>query len=431
MIERYRIQTKMSNSEEEVEAVEEQNELRKSKSNSKKKGPCAKKIRVNDTGDTHFEILQTYFKRDENGKIKCNVVDCKSSVSRWQTYHLKRHFEAKHPTLLGELFPSEMSTEKKREIEMCELSNHAVELVTVNAYPFSILDTSGLKGILKKPLDDLAKNGFKVTINRHMIVEKVQKICGAIKEKIKSEFKDKLFSIMFDICKKKTFAVLGVSAVTMKDGDPIVRSLGMIHLTERHRGPYLADVVETLLNEYSTSLKQVISATTDKAKNMNNTVRHLGVNARNEQRGDDNIEQNGNAEEYGEYLDDFPYSSDDASDDENLADENFIELANELNNDGRYIEIVKELTNELYRRNNFLSLIHQVDCCSHKVQLAVNGAVQQSNAIFIIDQVREMTKLLRTTVVNVKFRKLAPDCVLPPQHVETRWNSDFEMVNFI
>lgn len=31
-------------------------------------------------------------------------------------------------------------------------------------------------------------------------------------------------------------------------------------------------------------------------------------------------------------------------------------------------------------------------------------------------------------VVNVKFRKLEPICILPRQYVETRWNSDYQMV---
>lgn len=415
----------MSNSDGDVEIVETQSIPRKRK--SKKTTSCEKRFKSDYTDEAIFDTLKMYFERDESGKIKCNVVDCKSAISRWGKYYMNRHFESKHPTLLSELFPSMLCVDKQCQLDMFELSNSAVELVTINGFPFSILDSSGIKGLLKKQFDDLAENGYKLTINRHIIAEKIDVICTAIKDQISKEFKGKLISIMFDICKKKTFAVLGVCAITMRDGIVIARSLGMIHLTERHKGPYLADVIETLLKEYSISLKQVSTATTDKAANMNNTVRHLVVNANAgdglSNREHDDIDEN--ERDSGECP---LIASDDDDDDMELADENFIELENELNNDGRFIEIIKGLTEELYRRNNFLSLIHQVDCCAHKTQLAVNSAIQKSNAISIIEEVREMTRLLRTTVINIKFRKLAPTCVLPPQHVDVRWNADFLMV---
>lgn len=92
-----------------------------------------------------FEILQTFFER--SGKqIKCNVVDCNSSISRWQLYYMKRHFEHCHPSKLSELFPDIINDVKKIDIEMCELMHNVVELVTVNGVPFSILDTSAMKG---------------------------------------------------------------------------------------------------------------------------------------------------------------------------------------------------------------------------------------------------------------------------------------------
>lgn len=92
-----------------------------------------------------FEILQTHFERDGN-QIKCCVTDCFSSISRWQLYFMKRHFERCHPTLLSELFPNIMDDTQRNLVEMCEIMYNAVELVTVNGFPFSILDTSAMKG---------------------------------------------------------------------------------------------------------------------------------------------------------------------------------------------------------------------------------------------------------------------------------------------
>lgn len=380
--------------------------------------------------DSIFEILQTYFERNENSKIKCKVIDCKSSISRWRKYYMERHFLKVHPTLYGELFPSMLCEEKQGLLDLFELSISAIELVTVNGYPFSLLDSTGFRSMRKKQVKELEKLGFKFTINRHNVADRIEPISLYIQDQIKKEMNGKLISIMFDICKKKTFAVLGVSAATMRDGIAIARSLGMVQLTERHRGPYLANEIEDLLAEYSVSLKQICTATTDKASNMNNTVRHLALYANAETEiGDQEHNQNEENELDSEgVIDDV--SDDDVNDDMELADENFIELAHELNNGDRFVELVKDLTDELHRRNNYLSLIHQVDCCAHKVQLSVNAAVQNSNAIGIIEEVREMTRLLRTTVVNIEFKKHAPKCVLPPQHVDTRWNADYLMVSY-
>lgn len=280
---------------------------------------------------------------------------------------------------------------------------------------------------MKNQINELSAKGYKMTINRKMIGQEVSRASEAVRKHVQSELKDKICSIVFDICKKRTFAVLGVSAFIKIDGKTIARSLGMIQLTKRHRGPYLANVIEDLLKEYNVFLKQVYSATTDKARNMDNTVRHLNIYA--------NIINNENNDEVEDIIsinecdDQFDDSINSESDDEmTMGIENRIELENELNSDDRYVNLIEDMTNELRRRGNFLSLITQVDCCAHKIQLAVNSAIDKSNARSTIFAVREMTKLLRTTVVNIEFRKLAPQCILPPLCVETRWNSDFIMV---
>lgn len=206
----------------------------------------------------------------------------------------------------------------------------------------------------------------------------------------------------------------------MVDDNVLARSLGVIKLKERHRGPYLANLIEDMLETYNVSLKQVHTATTDLAKNMFNTARHLALHAYNGTDGD-------NVSPYSDFL----LGSDEEieeSDSERMELENEIELQNELNNDDRFTDLIGELTNDLKRRNNFLSLINHVNCCAHGTQLSVNDAINRSDAKEVILEVREMTKDLRKTVVNVEFRKLAPNCILPPKHVDTRWNSDYEMV---
>lgn len=100
-----------------------------------------------------------------------------------------------------------------------------VELVTVNGFPFSIFDAPAMKFIMKKQLEQLEKNGYKVTINRHMIGKKIQELSDITRDQITKELKGKMISILFDICTKRTFSVLGISATYMLNDTVIARSL--------------------------------------------------------------------------------------------------------------------------------------------------------------------------------------------------------------
>lgn len=118
--------------------------------------------------DNDFDILKKHFKFDEKTKkINCTVTDCTGTVARWQNYFFKRHFEAKHPTLLRQFFPLLANQEQECRIEACKLIFNAVELVTINGYPFSILDSSAMRGLLSNQLHALETKGHKLSINRH------------------------------------------------------------------------------------------------------------------------------------------------------------------------------------------------------------------------------------------------------------------------
>lgn len=90
-----------------------------------------------------------------------------------------------HPTLLRELFPEEASIETQYEIDACELMLIAIELVTVNGYPFASIEASGLKGLLKNQMNRPEINGHKVTLNRRIIVQNVQEMADSIRTEIR------------------------------------------------------------------------------------------------------------------------------------------------------------------------------------------------------------------------------------------------------
>lgn len=160
-----------------------------------KKSASSKKI------NSQLEILGSYFERKDDG-----MVDCNTKISRWQKYYFKRHFDKKHPTLLRELFPDIVTDEIKYEIDASVLMFSAVELVTLNGMPFSLLDAPAFRNILSEQIKELETHGYKVTINRHMIGEKVEEMADQIRDQICAELKNKMLSLMFDICTKITFS---------------------------------------------------------------------------------------------------------------------------------------------------------------------------------------------------------------------------------
>lgn len=119
-----------------------------------------------------------------------------------------------------------INKDKDYEVAAYELMFHAVEMVTVNGYPFSILDSSSLRGMMNRQYQDLAANGHKFIINRNLITGKVANFADVIREKIRSEVKDKMLSIMFDICTKITMAVIGISITFISNDEVVARSLG-------------------------------------------------------------------------------------------------------------------------------------------------------------------------------------------------------------
>lgn len=121
----------------------EKNVQRKKKPYSNRTKKISKKPEYDDV--QVFEVLQKFF--DENGAhINCNIPDCKSTISRYQLYYMRRHFERCHQSKLMEIFPKMISHDKQLKIDMYELLHNCIEIVTVNGFPFSILDTPAMKG---------------------------------------------------------------------------------------------------------------------------------------------------------------------------------------------------------------------------------------------------------------------------------------------
>lgn len=98
---------------------------------------------------------------------------------------------------------------------------------------------------------------------------------NAVREKIKSELKNCLFSMSTDIVKKNNRSFIGIYVHFIQDGILQTRCIGMKELKESHTGEYLSRVIEDCLSEYGCRMNQVVSITTDNGSNMNTLLRNM------------------------------------------------------------------------------------------------------------------------------------------------------------
>lgn len=177
----------------------------------------AKKRRLRPEDERALNILAEKFRHTDQGVV-CQVTNCSAPLTCIKPSNLKRHLCKMHPKLYNHLFPNEVSSKKRAELETFNAELDAVELVTVNGYPFLMLDASGMRGYIQSRQLNVRSEGFNISVSRHDIVKKVAAECDLIRHRIKSELKGKTVSVMFDICTIATLSMIGVDVMFMDDG---------------------------------------------------------------------------------------------------------------------------------------------------------------------------------------------------------------------
>lgn len=384
----------------------------KKKKNETEKKTVQRKRKLRPEDERALQILAEKFRCDSNGAV-CQVDLCTSKpMKSMRPANLKRHLFQKHPNEYANLFPNEVNRKKQAELDSFNTIQDSIELVTVNGYPFSMLEASGMHGFMKPRLQSVRTEGYVLNINRHTIVKEVAKESNLVRDYIKKEMKGKIISIMFDVCTIATLSMLGVNAVFMKSDEVVCRSLGTIQITERHTAVQLANMLYEILAEYDVILPNVFTLTTDTAKNATATSRVLNLIGSNKiDDSDSNVEDN--------MFDESNFGID---------IENEAELQKVIENVAAHTELVSEMAQNVAYRNDQIVLINQINCGTHVFQLAVNGALNESNSKATIEKVHGMCILLRTQVVMIEIRKLDENIIVPPLKNTTRWNTDFIMV---
>lgn len=383
----------------------------------KTRAPKKRKLRPED--ERTLKILSEKFRDGQNGAV-CQVPSCSKTMTCTKPSNLKRQISKLHPKLYANLFPHEVSEKKQNELEAFNAVQDAIEMVTINGYPFAMLNASGMQGFIKSRLQSIRTGGHSVFINRYEIVKQVAATSQLIKDRFESELKGKTISLMFDVCTIATLSMLGVHAVFMQGEEVIVRSLGTIQIEKRHTSVNLADMVFDILAEFNVTLPQVLSITTDTAKNAIATSEVLNLVVNNNEKSDGDC-----------IVDDSIFDVDPDDDGElnyGLDIENELELQNVIDNLATQTKLVEEMASNIAVQSTSIEVINQINCGTHMLQLAINAAIDESTSKDTIAVVHDMCILLRTQVVMIEVRKLKCKVILPPLDNATRWNSKYTMV---
>lgn len=357
-----------------------------------------------------FEKLVLKFQRDaSNNKGQCLIEDCRSAPMTWRPSNLKRHLKMMHESHYKNLFAEEVDAEKRMEIELFNVVQDAVEMVSINGLPFSTMNASGMRGFIDARLNTLKSSGYKLTLNRWNVVDEMNKVSKHIEDRLKAELKGKIIHLMLDIATNGTLSMLGVNASFSNEYEIKCPSLGIVKISERHNAVNLAELLyDEILSKYDVPLDYVFTMTTDNGKNVVNTATVLDMVANS---CDTHVNPL-----YDETNQDV--------------DANEAELLNLLNNNGiDYTAILNDIVEDVVQANDKIVLINQINCSTHTLQLAINDCMKESNAVAVLDEAKEICISLRLQIVQIEFNKLEGNKILPPLENSTRWNSRYLMVH--
>lgn len=356
----------------------------------------------------YINCFRTEIGADGREKYVCKSNGCdkeysdkSGAIRHLKKHHVETYNAVKHNKNSD---PREDSTSKPEieirvKVRTDDILDACVDLVTVNALPLSIVESSAFRRILKPYVTALKLKGINLVINRENIKDSIERRAQKIKKSIRLETKHKLLSLMLDIASRYNRSILGINIGFMKDGKICIRSSGMIVLNFSHTAAYIAELIKKNLAEYEIGLNQIISITTDNGKNMVKSIALLDSTYQ-QMKLTDPCE---NEIQSDEYIDDGIF-------------------------DEEYYSDLLGRVREMFDTPEYTDLIHGVSCGIHCLHLVVTKAIKSSAVTKnLVNRSRELVKILRTPTFRSKLT--AAKLKMAKIDVETRWNSIFVMVS--
>lgn len=342
-----------------------------------------------------YQLLLTKFEQNPTNTLKyrCLIDSCKQEVAvskSNKTFNLKRHLKNNH----NDLFESTFIGRANYEAQRLKLLQSCVELVTVNGRPLIALEDSGFQKSIEFQLNYLAQHGCKLTISRRNIKPYIERTAGSIRERLKTELKNRPLSIMTDIVTKNHRGILGINAQYYSEGKIYLRTLGMVEMHVRHNAENIRDLIVECLASYAISMDQVYAYTSDNAPVM--------LASHNRMR--DAADALGEEEDTNE--DDF-----------------------DLDLSGSFAKTVKALSDLISAEYATLQLpsITGIGCAAHILQIIIQDVLEKSAEEILVNKVRAIMITLRSQVCMIELA--ARGAKLPIIDVLTRWNSIYFMVS--
>lgn len=183
----------------------------------------------------YIDCFKSEILSDNCTKFICQVVGCVNSYSdkSGAIRHLKKHhidiYDAvkynKNDNTVKESPLS--SVEIRVNVDVNEIWNACVELVTVHGLPLSVVEFPAFQRILKPYVTSLKLKGIDLIINRHNIRDRIAQRAQEIRQLIELEAKHKILTLLVDIASRYNRSVLGVNVAFMKDDTICFRTIGM------------------------------------------------------------------------------------------------------------------------------------------------------------------------------------------------------------
>lgn len=373
-------------------------------------------------------FISCFEKISETNKFLCLVEDCGESVSSEAV--AIRHLEKKHAKIKNIIREnksqkSSESNDSKIEIKVKitehDILNALVDLIAFNAVPFSICDSSGMKKLLQPYIDGLKANGTDLRINRRNIKQPLSDTAIKIKAEITSKLDKKMVCLMLDIASRYNRAVLGITVCAWIDDKIEHFTLAMHTLTKSHTSKNLFDVVINILKEFNIDLSQILSVTTDNARDVKKLAKLLDE-----------------AEEARQHVNEtLIYLDNDGSDDdeEDGAEQNDESDMDPTIFDERYFnDLLANIANQFVQAP-YTNLISGVSCAAHILHLVVIKSLQCSSTVNLLERCRSLVKKLRTPTftqwIKESNKQSTPEDRLNMAiiDVKTRWSSTYFMVS--
>lgn len=351
---------------------------------------------------------------ETNRRYHCKIDGCGKSISGKNTSNLVSHIKHSHSQLYLEQVNPIAVDIKSIERKRLELVQACTEMVTVNGRPFSCLVDSGFQLAIDTQLCELENSGRPLALHLNKFAELKEYIVESGKtifDKIRIEAAKKVVSVMVDSGSKNGHSILSTFIRYVTNDTVVTRNIGMTKIKERHRSPVLKQMILDQLTNVGVTSEQILSFTSDNARNMTDTARLIDGEINQLQIDDDDEESDvasDDGEESGtvyesarsEFANDGQMSIDDIRamlagtevEQGDEIDENLEAILNDNDIDEEYERNLKaQFAGQTLN-------IHRIPCAAHTLQLAVKDFLDSPVVKTLVSLSRVVAKELHRPV---------------------------------